>query len=58
MNKKECGECGMPRPFDCNLSLHLDWCSKHNMDTCEACRELIENEEYEEMIIVRDNQNA
>jgi len=52
----ECEECGMPQPFNESRTLHYDECSQHDIESCEACKELILEEIYEEMVIVKRKQ--
>lgn len=49
----ECNECGLPEPYDKNTTLHYENCINHNIETCEACKELIKEENYEEMVKVK-----
>ncbi len=48
-----CKECNNPQPDDDEMTLHNDWCKYHNMRTCIACKELLENEEYEVLAKVK-----
>ena len=53
---KHCEECGQPQPE--NGELHLEGCSRHNIKTCMACKELVEEENYEELQRVKENKKV
>ena len=49
-----CKICEMPQPSDKRKSLHYDDCKNHNMRTCVACEDLLEEERYEELARVKE----
>ncbi len=48
-----CSQCKLPQPQKLDGTLHYDWCEKHDMQTCLACEELLESEEYEELAKIK-----
>lgn len=46
-------DCNLSQPPNKNQSLHLLCCSKHDMETCLACKELLQKEEYEKLARIK-----
>ncbi len=36
----QCPVCEQPEPPEAGLSLHLDWCPRHDRETCVACKDM------------------